>query len=155
MAFARSIRLRPIGFVRTESNLEELKHRTAISQLVIDRRLRKALDGIDGFSHVFVIYWMHQTQKLDRTVLKVHPRHCLSIPEQGVFATRSCFRPNTIALTLVRLLRRTGNTLIVRGLDTYDGTPLLDLKPYDYWDRIEKIRVPAWWKKLEKERRQG
>ena len=148
----KSIRLKPIGFVRTEADLEDLKHRSARSEIIVNKKLRRGLDGIGGFSHIFVLYWMHKASKSQREILTVHPRHRSDIPKQGIFATRSKYHPNTIGLTIVKLLKKTGNTLVVKGLDAYDGTPVLDLKPYDYWDRPKKIRVPAWWKKLEKER---
>ncbi len=148
----KSIQLVPIGFVRTEAGLEDLKHRVARSEIVVNKRLCRGLDGIEGFSHIFVLFWMHKTLKTERRILAVHPRHRSDIPEQGIFATRSQFHPNSIGLTIVKVLRKSGNTLIVKGLDAYDGTPVLDLKPYDYWDRPKKIRVPDWWKKLEKER---
>jgi len=147
-----SIQLKPIGFVRTKAGLEDLKHRVAKSEIVIKKKFCRGLDGIGGFSHIFVLYWMHETSKTHRKILAVHPRHRSDIPPQGIFATRSKFHPNPIGLTIVKLLRKAGNTLIVKGLDAYDGTPVLDLKPYDYWDQPKKIRVPAWWKKLEKER---
>jgi len=58
----------------------------------------------------------------------------------GVFATRSPRRPNPIALTVVELLRREANTLLVRGLDMLDGTPILDIKPYLSSIPMEKLR---------------
>jgi len=153
MASSRSIGLRPIGFVQTEASNEELKHRLARSKIVVDRGLSKGLQGIGGFSHIYVLYWMHKMSESDRKVLRVHPRHRLCLPQQGVFATRSQYRPNPIGLTIAKLLRRTGNVLTVQGLDAIDGTPVLDLKPYDCWDRLDGIRVPEWWKGLEREKR--
>jgi len=153
LAPSRSIRLDSIGLVRTKAHFEELKHGDARSEIIIERKFSKALDGIDKFSHIFVLFWMHETRKFERKLLKVHPRHRLYIAQQGIFATRSRFRPNPIGLTVVELLKKVGNKLVVKGLDAYDGTPVLDLKPYDYWDRLDRIRVPGWWKKLEKEDR--
>jgi tRNA-Thr(GGU) m(6)t(6)A37 methyltransferase TsaA len=149
---SKLIQLKPIGFVRTEAGLEDLKHRVARSELIINKRYSKGLAGVDGFSHLFVLYWLNKTSETERNILMVHPRHHIDIPKQGIFATRSQFRPNPIGLTIVRLLKKVGNRLVVQGLDAYDGTPVLDLKPYDYWDCPKKIRVPNWWKKLEKER---
>lgn len=83
--------------------------------------------------------------------MKVHPRGRVDIEEVGVFATRSPHRPNPIGLTLVKLLSKKGRTLTVRGLDAYDGTPVLDIKPYDRRDTTRQFRVPAWWRKLERE----
>ena len=152
MKSLRVIRLEPIGFVRTEASPEDLKNRIATSKIVIRKEFSKGLDGIGGFSHFFVLFWMHKTSKPDKRIMKVHPRHRLYLPKQGIFATRTQFRPNSIGLTVVKLVRRVGDTLIVNGLDAYDGTPVLDLKPYDPWDRLGEIRVPTWWKKLEKEK---
>ena len=70
------------------------------------------------------------------------------MPLIGVFATRSPHRPNPIGLTLVELVKRKRNILTVKGLDAINGTPILDLKPYDSWDSAENILVPNWWKQL-------
>ncbi len=70
------------------------------------------------------------------------------MPLVGVFASRTNLRPNPIGLTLVELLKVDGKTLTVRGLDAFDGTPILDIKPFDSWDTAEKARVPDWWLKL-------
>ena len=83
--------------------------------------------------------------------MRVHPRGREDIPLIGVFATRSAYHPNSIGLTLVKLLKVRDNVLSVRGLDAFDGTPILDVKPFDYWDMTEDVEVPEWWMKLEKE----
>jgi tRNA-Thr(GGU) m(6)t(6)A37 methyltransferase TsaA len=153
MARLGSILLEPIGFVRTKASLENLKHQASRSEIVIKKRFGKGLLGISGFSHVFVLYWMHKMSEPERKILRIHPRHRLYLPKQGIFATRSHFRPNPIGLSVVKLLRRRSNVLIVKGLDAFDGTPVLDIKPYDHWDRLNKVRVPGWWKRLEKEER--
>jgi tRNA (Thr-GGU) A37 N-methylase len=71
------------------------------------------------------------------------------LPLVGVFATRSPKRPNPIALTVVPLLRRQGNALVVKRLDMADGTPVLDIKPYlTNGDRIEQARVAGWLRRL-------
>jgi len=49
-------------------------------------------------------------------------------------------------------LKVEGNVVTVRGLDAFDGTPVLDIKPFDYWDMVEDARVPEWWMRLERER---
>jgi len=70
----------------------------------------------------------------------------------GVFATRTPCRPNPLGLTRVKLLGVEGNVVTVQGLDAFDGTPVLDIKPFDHWDMAEHVKVPEWWMKLEKER---
>ena len=74
------------------------------------------------------------------------------MPLTGVFAVRTMLRPNPIGLTLVELVKVDGNVLTVRGLDAYDGTPVLDIKPYDFWDVAENAKVPDWWIRLQEEK---
>jgi tRNA (adenine37-N6)-methyltransferase len=57
-----------------------------------------------------------------------------------------------LGLTLVELLKVEGNILTVRGLDAFDGTPVLDIKPFDSWDNAERARVPEWWIRLNEEK---
>ena len=77
------------------------------------------------------------------------------MPLLGIFATRTMLRPNPIGLTLVELVKAEGNVLTVRGLDAFDGTPVLDIKPFDSWDKANNARVPTWWTKLEKEKKKA
>jgi len=112
------------------------------------------LDGVNEFSHVFVLFWLHGVSEEQRKTLKVHPRGRRDLPLLGVFATRTMLRPNPVGLTLVELVKVEGNVLTVRGLDAFDGTPVLDIKPFDSWDTVENVRVPDWWVKLEKEKAQ-
>ena len=70
----------------------------------------------------------------------------------GVFAVRTMLRPNPIGLTVVELVGVDGNILTVKGLDAFDGTPVLDIKPYDQWDIVEEPKVPGWWLKLQEDK---
>ena len=83
------------------------------------------LTDIEGFSHLYVLWVFDRTTDYD---LVAHPP--TDDRPHGVFATRSPRRPNPIGLTVVRLSRREGARLLVRGVDMLDGTPFLDLKPY-------------------------
>jgi len=115
-----------------------------ISEIVIDSRLTQALDGLDGFSHIKVLFWMHQLAA-GEVPLKVHPRGDPENPLVGLFATRSPRRPNPIGETTVRLLERRGNILRVEGLDAVCGTPVVDIKPYIPGnDSVADARVPSW-----------
>jgi tRNA-Thr(GGU) m(6)t(6)A37 methyltransferase TsaA len=153
MTFQDKIFLNPIGRVKTEAVGDEVKDKSRISQIIIRDELNEALNGVDGFSHLFVLFWLNQISNQQRMTLKVHPRGRMDMPLLGVFATRTNLRPNPIGLTLVELLKVEGNTLTVRGLDAFDGTPVLDIKPFDSWDNAENARVPDWWIKLNKEKR--
>lgn len=146
------ITLNPIGFVKTKAVGREVRDRNAVSEIILRGKLAEALDGIEDFSHLFVVFWMNKISKEERKTMKVHPRGRKDMPLLGVLATRTPFRPNPIGLTLVELLKVERNVLTVRGLDAFDGTPVLDIKPFDYWDTVEAATVPEWWRKLEKER---
>jgi len=168
-----SIILTPIGMVRSEikepilkANEDGLtrelrsqqekeyrkKLKTLVSEVLIDQGLSEILDGIEGFSHILVLYWPHLVPEKRRKLLKVHPMGRKDIPQQGVFATCSPARPNPVLVTAVRLLERSGNVLRVQGLEAVDGSPIVDIKPYNpRYYRVESPEVPEWMKKLQKE----
>jgi len=113
------------------------------SDIVINHDLTEALDNLEEFSHIIVLYWMHQVAGQPPT--KVHPRGRQELPEVGVFASRSPNRPNPVGKATVRLLQRQGNILKVEGLDAIDGTPVIDIKPYiPGYDSATNARVPPW-----------
>jgi tRNA-Thr(GGU) m(6)t(6)A37 methyltransferase TsaA len=144
--------LEPVGFVQTEAVGKEVRDKNIVSKIVFREDLTTALDGIEEFSHMFVLFWLHEMSNEDRQVMKVRPRGRSDMPLLGIFATRTPHRPNPIGLTRVKLLNVEGNVVTVQGLDAFDGTPVLDIKPFDSWDTTNEVRVPDWWMKLEKER---
>ena len=152
MSAAEKIELKPIGFVKTKAVGIEVRNKGNVSEIVFRKDLAEALDGIEDFSHLFVIFWMHEVSEEERRTIKVRPRGRRDMPLLGAFATRTPHRPNPIGLTLVELLELEGNVVTVRGLDAFDGTPVLDIKPFDHWDVPEDASVPEWWMKLEKEK---
>ena len=91
----------------------------------IEPTFEAGLQDVEGFSHLFVLWLFHRVEGYD---LVAHPPS--DDRPHGVFATRSPRRPSPIGLTVVRLLRRDGRRLHVRGVDMLDGTPVLDIKPY-------------------------
>jgi len=151
----RIIRVSPIGFVRRKVKEEDVKDKSLVCSIIVKKDYETALEGIEDFSHIYVIFWMHEISDAERKTLKTHPRGRIDLPLLGVFATRSPLRPNPIGLTIVELLKRRGNILTVRGLDAFNGTPVIDVKPYNRWDIIENVKVPKWWVKLEKEKEGG
>ena len=144
-----------IGCVKTDAAGDALRDKLAVSQIKLNAELVNGLSGIKDFSHLFVLYHLNQITDEQRKTLKVYPRGRTDLPLTGVFATRTMMRPNPIALTLVELLKVEDNVLTVKGLDAYDGTPVLDIKPYDAWDCVENPKMPDWWKKLEREKPRG
>jgi tRNA-Thr(GGU) m(6)t(6)A37 methyltransferase TsaA len=140
--------LTPIGRVRNDIKTPIHQGWGKISSdLVLDARYTEALDGIEEYSHVLVIFWMDQTAPPES--LKEHVRRREDLPVVGLFARRAPSRPNPIGVTAVRLLQREKNVLRVQGLDAIDGTPILDLKPYTpAFDSVENARTPEWSKRV-------
>jgi len=148
MSYANKIVLNPIGYVKTPAEDKEVKDKSVLSQIIVRDDLVDGLSGISGFSHLFILFYLNQITVKQRGTLKVHPRGRQDMPLTGVFAARTMLRPNPIGLTLVELVKVEGNVLTIKGLDAYDGSPVLDIKPYDFWDVAENAKVPNWWKKL-------
>jgi len=112
----------------------------------VNSRWSKGLTGIEGFSHILAFFWLHQAHKTD---LQISPKSRLKFPTIGFLATRTAHRPNPIGLTVLKLVRRKGHVLWVKGLDVWDGTPVLDLKPYTKRETVKGYRIPSWVKKLD------
>ena len=142
------IQINPIGAVRSIFGSDSGDKWSIVAELVLDKSYIEGLEGIEDYSHIIVLFWMDKIVAEDRTVMRIHPRGMNDLPEVGVFATRGRARPNPIGLAVVELLGRDGNTLKVRGLDAFDGSPILDIKPYDSYDVKKNIRVPGWWMKM-------
>jgi tRNA-Thr(GGU) m(6)t(6)A37 methyltransferase TsaA len=141
--------LRKLGWRERAARMREQSE--SVSELIIDAGLDGILDGIEDFSHIMVLYWAHLAPEERRSVMKVHPMGNKDFPLVGVFATHSPVRPNSILVTVVRLIERKGNVLKVTGLDALDGSPILDIKPYQPYKEIKNIRVPDWMRKINEE----
>ena len=140
--------LKAIGVVRNKVNQAPkpgYDWQKIVSEIVVDNSLSDALDNLDEFSHIVVIYWMHQAAVSGQLTTKVHPRGRREMPLVGLFATRAPNRPNPIGKATVRLLERQGSILKVEGLDAINGTPVIDIKPYiPGYDSATDAKVPQW-----------
>ena len=119
------------------------------SRIRIFEKFASGLAGIGEYSHLIVIWHMDRANEVR---LKAKPRGNADMPKVGIFATRFPSRPNHIATSVVELVNISDAVLTVRGLDAYPGSPVLDIKPYDYWDMVKKPRVPSWFKLFWKKR---
>ncbi len=123
--------IQPIGTIHSpHKNLRDMpiqpKGAAGIEgHVLVNKTFMDGLQDLDGFSHIYLIYTFH---KAERTQLRVTP--FMDTRTRGVFSTRSPLRPNHIGLSIVRLKKIQGNTLVVQDIDILDGTPLLDIKPY-------------------------
>ncbi len=139
------VELRPIGVVRNGERQRYEGWENIRSDLIFRDDLLDALDGIEGYSHVIVIFYLHAVPEAEQTTERIHPRGDPQYPLQGVLATRSQRRPNGIGVSVVPLLRRRHNILRVKGLDAINGTPILDIKPYvPHYDSVSDARLPDW-----------
>ena len=147
----------PIGTVRTRATEAAIRAGESglEGRLEIFPEYAPALEGIDGYSHLFVIYQFHRLRPEQVGPLQVKPRRLArrgfaldDLPLLGVFALDSPTRPNPIGLTLVQLLGRNGTRLTVSGLDCFDGTPILDIKAFQSDYRTPKFTVPDWYEGL-------
>src|SRR5262245_6509385 len=121
------------------------------SRIVLDAQYRSGLRGLDDFSHVVVVTYLHLAAFDPARHLVRRPRGLATMPELGIFAQRAKDRPNPLGITVVRLLGVASYGVTVQGLDAIDGTPVLDLKPYfPDFDAAPGARVPAWVEELMK-----
>lgn len=134
----------PIGKIKSPFN--ELKNmpvqpkgaKNIQGTVKIDKAYRAGLSDLDGFSHIYLIYHLHEVIE---TKLKLIP--FMDDFERGVFSTRSPARPNRIGMSVVELVSVDvdAGELIIDGVDVLDGTPLFDIKPYiEHFDRVFESR---------------
>jgi tRNA-Thr(GGU) m(6)t(6)A37 methyltransferase TsaA len=127
----QSFAIRPVG--RVESSLARREDAPMQGSegapdawIVFGDDVRDAMHDLRPGDHVIVLTWLHEA---DRDTLLVHPRDDPSIPETGVFSTRSSDRPNPIGLHRVEVMAVDGLRVLVRPLEAIDGTPVVDVKP--------------------------
>jgi len=125
------VTLRPIGIIRTPfgdstgTPIQAVGGAGIEGTIELDPELAEGLADLDGFSHLILLYHLHQASGARLTVTPF-----LDDRPHGIFATRSPARPNPLGLSTVPLLGVEGTTLRIADLDIVDGTPLLDIKPY-------------------------
>jgi tRNA (adenine37-N6)-methyltransferase len=143
---AQVYQIQPIGHVVKNAGKAEI---------VILSRYKDALLGLGEFSHVLVFYWFDRNDSPEkRDILRVHPRENKENPLAGVFATRSPVRPNLIGLTLCKIESINDCTIRVDDIDAFDGTPIIDLKPYRPGvDCVPDASVPNWTKRIDKDKK--
>jgi tRNA-Thr(GGU) m(6)t(6)A37 methyltransferase TsaA len=105
----------------------------------------RSVAGLDEFSHVEVVFLFDRVDPDAVCVHSRHPRGNPDWPDVGILAQRAKDRPNRIGLCTCELVAVSGASIVVRGLDAIDGTPVLDVKPYmtEFAPRGE-VRQPAW-----------
>ena len=143
----QEIPVKVIGVVKNEmketggrSNIQDI-----ISEVVLDDSLDGAIDSLDEYSHVTILYWCHVDRNPGEKPNKLHPHRQEKYPLVGVFATRSSDRPNRFGICTAKLLECKGTVLKVAGLDAIDGSPLINIFPYNpHHDSRPDATMPEW-----------
>ncbi|MBU0741483.1 tRNA (N6-threonylcarbamoyladenosine(37)-N6)-methyltransferase TrmO [bacterium] len=146
MHHRQELALAPIGRVRSPVR-EPVDEDWGDVEAVIDVEpaLRPGLRGLEDFSHLVVVTYLHEASFDPERHLVRRPRGLNEMPEVGIFAQRAKDRPNSLGVTCVQLVAMVDEGVRVRGLDAIDGTPVLDLKPYyPHYDAAPDARVPGW-----------
>ncbi|MGP7816608.1 tRNA (N6-threonylcarbamoyladenosine(37)-N6)-methyltransferase TrmO [Niallia sp. 01092] len=134
----QNISLTPIGIIHSpftspgEMPIQPTGELATAGHVQVLPQYVEGLEGLDGFSHVILIYYFHLAGP---SCLKVHA--FLDDQEHGVFATRAPVRPNSLGLSVVEVERIDSCNLFLKNVDVLDGTPLLDIKPF-----VPKFDVP-------------
>ena len=133
---------KPVGFVRHRYGDDEVKAKRVVDAVVeVLPEFEEGLRGVEEFSHLILVTYLHKSRGRP---LVVRPKRVPGAPEVGVFATDSPDRPNPIGVTIVRLVKREGRLLYVEGVDLFDGTPVLDIKPFTPARCPGDVKAP-WW----------
>ena len=105
-------------------------------ELELKDEFAEGLTDLEDFSHIIVIFGFHKAEGF-----KLLTTPFLDNTPRGVFSTRSPHRPNPIGMTIVKIIERKNNILRVSGMDMFEGTPILDIKPYTPRDQKEEIEI--------------
>ena len=125
------IELRPIGYVSSPvTEKVDENWGGVISRILLKPEYAGALLGLEDFSHVIIVTYLHQAQYEKEKHLQRRPRGLESMPKVGIFSQRVKDRPNPIGLTAVKIISVGDDYLEVQGLDAINDTPVLDIKPY-------------------------
>ena len=134
----RSFTIHPVGTIERQGDTTGVHIADAYTD---------ALRGLQDFSHMVVLYWFDENDTTKkRATLQVHPRGNQKNPLTGVFACRAPVRPNLIAMSVCKILGIEGPIIRIDHIDAFDGSPVIDIKPYiPAIDRAqENVTLPAW-----------
>jgi tRNA (adenine37-N6)-methyltransferase len=134
--------VQPIGFVRNDLGRRSYNQwKNTESDIIVLEKYQDALYRLDEFSHIEVFFYLHEMDREFKT--RIQPTGNQKYPLMGAFATHTPNRPSKIAFTVCELLKVDDNVLRVKGLDAYDGSPVLDIKSFSV-RFVESLRVPEW-----------
>jgi len=135
----------PIGTIQTPFNdlkgmpIQPSGAVDAQGTIIIDKDYEQGLSDLEGFSHIILLYHFHKSKGYHLMVKPFMDDH-----KRGLFSTRAPKRPNPIGLSIVRLIKRQGNKLTIKGIDVLNGTPLIDIKPYVPRFDTQEVTAIGW-----------
>ena len=139
--------LQPIGHVSSaRAEVKDDDWGAVIARIKLESWLSaEALAGLQDFSHAEILFVFDQVEDAKIELTARHPRNNKAWPKVGIFAQRGKNRPNKLGATIVEIVAVEGKTLVVRGLDAIDGTPIVDIKPVmrEFLPRVP-TRQPKW-----------
>ena len=141
------IKIVPVAFVKNNrTKQDDYRWGDVISELVLaDHLPDECLKGIEGFSHLEILFYFHLLNDADVVFDLRHPRENQNYPLTGIFAQRGRARPNKLGATMVMLVEVKKRSVIVKGLDAIDNTPILDIKPVMVeFLPVGEVRQPVW-----------
>ena len=146
MSRYKEIKLKPVGMIHSpfkkKEDIESKKYAdpkgfdSVQGELEIFKEYEAGLKDTEGFSHLIVLFAFHESEGYS-----LHTKPLLENTLRGVFSTRSPHRPNSLGLTVVKVVERKENIVKVSGIDMIEGTPILDIKPYTSRDQKSPIKL--------------
>jgi len=129
----------------------DIKWGEVLSEIILKDEYTSGLLGLEGFSHLIVLTFLHKAKFIPEKHLRRRPQKRQDMPLLGIFAQRARHRPNRIGVTAVEIIEIRDNRIKVRALDAIDGTPIIDIKPYvPVYDRKDAT-IPEWMETLMKD----
>ena len=143
------IEIEAIGYVTNEvKDKKDVAWGKDTSSIVLNEEYISGLKGLEDFSHVIILYHLDKAKYEKDKHLQRRPQNREDMPLVGIFSQRGKDRPNRIGMTSVEIVSVSDDTLVVKGLDAVDGTPVLDIKPYyPVYDKKDAT-VPEWVNRL-------
>jgi len=134
--------MHPIGVIhspykeRKDMPIQGVFRSNVQAYVELEEKYIDGLKDLDGFSHAIILYYFHKSQRED-----IQGQPFLEQQSHGIFAIRSPHRPNHIGLSIVKIQKILAPRMYFTEVDVFDGTPVLDIKPYvKYFDNRDDVR---------------
>lgn len=145
----QDIIMKPIGYVQNiVKNKKDVSWGNDVSTIILNDEYYTGLKGLEDFSHAIIIFYLDKAEFQKEKHLQRRPQNREDMPLVGIFSQRGKDRPNKIGMTSVQIISVDDTSLVIKGLDAIDGTPVLDIKPYYPVYDSKDANVPEWVNRL-------